>query len=454
MRTTRTLQADTTDHLAEPLGPAAVARERVCRDGEDLLWAAYGRTHYYDIPGRYPDGSPKPNAVVRGAVRAGDFLGDVVSAALGGADDDASRPPPADAIVFGPAPDCLAHRYLRDVPSVSPVLRRLWTLTPRRLALHAELPPVALREPAAAARGGSFLAKAARVGSGLVKLGRDLAEIVVDNRMTFGGNVEDEPVVAAEFEPLLEVPRERIAAIGVATRSSAPVLRVELVDGSGVDLLVAMTDPEETEYALALTGGAPPVWEDAVVAWAAREATRSLKRSDHLVRPGERVLVAATTNLGHVGVQIGQHLRLPHEPISPVPALDAQKLRWPRPAATTGWDNWVDDPTVAYWAWADHPDRDAVLLADLIAHTRGVARLVLTARRTALIAATKLLAEPPDPPAPLTAVLEWPPNRIRRVGAELRGRSVPPKPLLRVDFVDGSTLWLRDPIAARQATAG
>jgi hypothetical protein len=38
--------------------------------------------------------------------------------------------------------------------------------------------------------------------------------------------------------------------------------------------------------------------------------------------------------------------------------------------------------------------------------------------------------------------------------AELAGRSLPPKPLLRMDFTDGSTLRLRDPIAARHVAAG
>jgi hypothetical protein len=70
-----------------------------------------------------------------------------------------------------------------------------------------------------------------------------------------------------------------------------------------------------------------------------------------------------------------------------------------------------------------------------------------------MIAATALLAAPPDPTPPLTTVLELPPARVRGVVAEFAGRSLPPKPLLRIDFTDGSTLRLRDPIAARQAAA-
>jgi hypothetical protein len=92
-------------------------------------------------------------------------------------------------------------------------------------------------------------------------------------------------------------------------------------------------------------------------------------------------------------------------------------------------------------------------VADMLAHTRGVARLVLTRARLVMVAATKLLAAPPDPAPPVTSLLELPPTRIRAVTTEFAGRSLPPKPLLRIDFTDGSTLRLRDPIAARQAAA-
>jgi hypothetical protein len=51
----------------------------------------------------------------------------------------------------------------------------------------------------------------------------------------------------------------------------------------------------------------------------------------------------------------------------------------------------------------------------------------------------------------VTSVLDVAPARVRRITAELVGRSLPPKPWLRVDFTDGSTLRLRDPVAARHA---
>lgn len=451
MRVLRGVRVDTTDLLAEPLGAATVAQAQVHRPGEGpLMWAAYTRVHYFDIPGLNPDGTPRPGALARGAGRVGDVLGEVVSGALG-SEEGPDRPPPADLVVWGAAPDCLAHRYVRHVPAVSTGLRRLWTLTPQRLALHTETAPAApVEEPAA----GGFLAKATRFGSGLAKIGRDIAEIVTDHRMTFGANTEGEPVPMPSLEPLAEVPGGQIVGFEVARRESAPVLRMRLVDGSGVDFLLGMTDQDECEYALGLVRGEPPLRSGAVVEWVAKLAAKSLTQAAFLV-PGEELLLAATTNLGYAGVQLGPELRVPHTPLGAMPALNVKKLRWPLPAATSQErGGWLDDPTIAFWAQADRADRDAVVLADLLAHTRGVARVVLTRARLALVAATRLLVTPPDPSSPLTAVLELPRARIRALTAELAGRSLPPKPLLRMDFTDGSTLRLRDPIAARQVAVG
>jgi hypothetical protein len=447
----RAVGVDTTDFLADPLGPATVAQALVHQPGDgQLLWAAYAGVHYYDIPGLSPDGTRRQGLLSRGAGRVGGFVGDVVSA-LGGSDDGRDRPPPADLVVWGPAPDCLAHRYVRAVPPAHAGRRVLWTLTPQRLALHTETTaPVPLVQPAPEQAGG-FLAKAA---SGLAKFGRELAEIVSDHRLRFGANVEDEPVALPALEPLAEIPRARMAGFEVAHRGPAPVLRLRLVDGSGVDFLVGMTDRDECEYALGLASGEPSLRPGARAEWVATLAEAAREQATRLVRPGEQVLLAGTTNLGYAGVQLGRELRVPHVPIGRVPALNAAALRWPRPATTSREPNgWLDDPTIAFWAQADRAERDAVVLADMLAHTRGVARLVLTRARLALIAATRVLATPPDPAPPLTAVLELPPSRVRGVTAEFAGRSLPPKPLLRIDFIDGSTLRLRDPIAARQAAA-
>ena len=185
-----------------------------------------------------------------------------MSAAFGGDEGD---PPPADVVVWGPVRDCLAHRYVR----VSAALRRLWTLTPRRLALHTE-----------DAEPGGFLAKAA---SGLAKLGRELAE---KHRLRFGANVEDEPVALPVLEPVSEIPRSQMAGFEVAHRGSTPVLRLRLVDGSGVDFLVGMTDRDEYEYAAGLAGGEPPLRPGVRAEWVAKLAEKSRELAGRLVGPG------------------------------------------------------------------------------------------------------------------------------------------------------------------------
>jgi hypothetical protein len=439
--TSSTVRVDTTDFLADPIGPATVAQALVHQPGEaPLLWAAYARVHYYDIPGLNPDGSRRAGALARGASR---LFNDVLSA-LGTDGSDPDQPPPPDLIVWGPAPNCLAHRFVRDIPTAS----GLWTLTAQRLALHTATPPPETTT------GGGLRARAARVGSGLAKIGRELAEYVSDHRLKFGANVEDEPVALPTLEPLAEIPRSRMAGFEVAQRGATPVLRLRLVDGSGVDFLAGMTDLDECQYAVGLANGEPPLRPGARAEWAATLAEKSRRLAARLVGPGEHVLLAGTANLGYAGVQLGRELRVPHIPLGPMPDLNVTQPRWPRPAATSqGPNGWLDDPTIACWAQADRADRDAVALADMLAHTRGVARLVITRARLALVAATKLLTAPPDPAPPLTTVLELPPNRIRGIVTEFAGRSLPPKPLLRLDFTDGSTLRLRDPIAASQAAA-
>jgi len=404
------VRADVTEFLAEPLGPATVARSLMDRPGEGgPVGAAYADKHLFELPGHDHDIAK---------------------------DHDKS----ADLIVWGKALDCLAHRYVRTVSSWSGGPHRLYVLTRQRLALYTRTEP------------GGFLARAARVGSGIVQLGKDLAERVADRRKLWGSaNFEGEPVAAPRMEPLAEIRRGQIAGFEVAERMAAPVLRLRLVDGSGLDFLVGMTDRDECEYALGLTNGAPPLRPGARGDWVAKLAREALEQAAALL-PGEDIQVAGTANAGYVGAQLGRELRVPHTPLSRMPALNLSPLRWPLPAATSqGPDGWLDDPTIAYWAQADRADRDAVTVADMLAHTAGAARLVLTRARLTLIVATALLAEPPDPARPVTSVLDVPSARVRRVTAELAGRSLPPKPWLRVDFTDGSTLRLRDPIAARHA---
>src|ERR1043165_747462 len=121
------VRADLTEFLAEPLGPATVARSLLDRPGEgDPVWAAYADKHLFELPGMHHD-------------------------------DDRS----ADLIVWGKALDCLAHRYVRTVSSWSGAPHRLYVLTRQRLALYTRTEP------------GGFLARAARLRSEIVQLGKD-----------------------------------------------------------------------------------------------------------------------------------------------------------------------------------------------------------------------------------------------------------------------------------------
>ncbi|HKS48149.1 MAG TPA: hypothetical protein VJT49_24175 [Amycolatopsis sp.] len=167
----------------------------------------------------------------------------------------------------------------------------------------------------------------------------------------------------------------------------------------------------------------------------------------HWVRPGERLLFGCAPIRGYVRARIGSETRLPHEPIGKVPALDSGPCRWPLPADGVGDEDWADDPTVAFFVLAQHASQHAVAFGDHFAHSRGEARLALTNRRAAVIYTTKLF-HPPGPGEPLFMTFsELDIGRVRGYSAPYVGRSIPPEQVIRVDFADGSSLLLRDPLA-------
>jgi hypothetical protein len=205
---------------------------------------------------------------------------------------------------------------------------------------------------------------------------------------------------------VLDIPRSEIAGLAPATRGRAQVLRLTLVDGSRLDFLVAMTDREEVEYAAALTNGHQPR-RGAVVEWADKAARGAAKRARDLAALSpDRLVLAGSTNYGHVGVLLAGEQRLPHAPIGPVPEFSAGPLRWPLPAVTTTASNWTEDPVVGFFAQASDPGQDAVRFADVLAHTRGVARLMVTDQRVGLLTAE--------------SVFEVARDRVARLGAAAR----------------------------------
>ncbi|QFU85477.1 hypothetical protein [Amycolatopsis sp. YIM 10] len=408
------------NYLHRALGPGAHARALV-RPGETVVWAGFARTHYYDIKRLTPVGEPKGSAVGRGLGAVGDFAGEVVSGMLG-SENGPDKPPPADVVVFGPQAGCLAHQHLSTLPSISRGLLRLWVLTSQRLVVFTEQPPV--DEPPSTED--SLLGKASRFGRGLAKVGR----IITDTRTKFGDNVEGEPVAPKAFVPAAEIPGAQIAGVRAT--------RVSLVDGSGIDFV---------------RGVAGPAWETTTAESELKIVTKEV--TGHWLRPGERLVLACAPINGYTGVLLDGELRLPHEPLGDVPEVKLGKLKWPRPAdwtmRTAGAD-WADDPTVAFWAHATRPEQDAVRFADHFAHTRGDARLTLTSHRAAVVYPTRLLADAAADAArnPFTTFSEVPASSIRGLTAEPAGCGVPSAPVVRLDFTDGSTLLVRDPLTSRR----
>ena len=235
-------------NFSDPLGAATQARPHLY-PGEPLLWAAYGRVINFDVRGLTPDGRPAKGLLRKLGSGAAGFAGDFVSEALGGGDDSGSdRPPAPQVVAFGDRAGVLAHEFLRGIP-VQAAIRRLWVLTPRRLLVLDE--PVPEAEPEAEK---SLLGKAIGFGREVAQFGRDVAEILTDRTKTYGDNREGEPIALREFRPAAELARDRIARAEIAERDRKPVLRMSLVDGSGLDF--RFDADEHFDWLLARTNGA------------------------------------------------------------------------------------------------------------------------------------------------------------------------------------------------------
>jgi hypothetical protein len=166
------------------------------------------------------------------------------------------------------------------------------------------------------------------------------------------------------------------------------------------------------------------------------------------LRPGERLVLTTAPIMGHVGVQLPGERLVPYTPSRPMPAVNNGPARWPLPNETFLNEDWPDDPTLCYWVHARGLQQQAVRYADYFAATFGTARLTLTDQRLAIVTPTKFLVDPPEPARPLTTFEETGTHVVRGFSAAVSGPSVPPRPLLRVDFTDGSTLFTKDLLAS------
>lgn len=240
--------------FARPLGAGMVARHQLCRDGEQLLWATYGRVFYFDVRGLDPLGKPSKSLLNRGARALGRGVGEFVVAGIDAfllesntADDDPPPPPPPDYILFGPRAGCLAHEaasQIGGVPGERATDRLVWALTSARLVVAGPRPlPKAEQTPW---KERSRLGRAAEVGKGIAKIGKGvvgagvaIVKIATDTYThTYGSNTEGEAVVMPDLMELVEFPREQITSVELAERSEGTCMRVSLADDSGVDFVM------------------------------------------------------------------------------------------------------------------------------------------------------------------------------------------------------------------------
>ncbi|CAL9407007.1 hypothetical protein SUDANB95_01572 [Actinosynnema sp. ALI-1.44] len=164
--------------------------------------------------------------------------------------------------------------------------------------------------------------------------------------------------------------------------------------------------------------------------------------------PGERLLLGLPPIEAHVVARIGADAVVPFRAVGTVPLLELGKEHWPLPtehvAANPDVD-WVDDPSVGYFVLARQSSDAAVRLADHFAHSRGQARLAVSDRRVAVVYPTKLLSR--DPQTVFTTHAEIPASQVARLDSVFVGNSLGVPPVVRLSFVDGSVLHLRDAFA-------
>ncbi|SDY60122.1 hypothetical protein SAMN05421504_10690 [Amycolatopsis xylanica] len=195
--------------MQETPGPALRAASVL---PEPVLWAGYFLRVHYDIRGLDRTGEPKKSLLSRGT----DAALDVANLFLD--DDPNPKDPPPQVIVFGPGPDCLAHRHAKAGGV-------LWALTRSRLAFvdsRETTPP----EPEPT----SLVGKA-------WKFGKDVVNIVSGTE------------APREWFVKSELPAAMIGGFAMGPRGP----RLSLVDGSGFDFVMA--EPEAADWLLAKTRG-------------------------------------------------------------------------------------------------------------------------------------------------------------------------------------------------------
>ncbi|WP_158853857.1 hypothetical protein [Saccharothrix deserti] len=226
------------------LDGALALRQSWCAPDEPILLCAFvgSTSSHFDVSGL--DWWGKPERGLGGkALRA---LGTATAVVASGGPRDrnelASSP---SAVVFGPSPDTVA---VEAGLAVRDFTFAWWVLTPRRMAWVRTEPESVVTGP-------------------------DPEKSLLDQVRGFAKNARDAlagksphpphvPIETAGVVPVVEVPRDRIAGVAGAERKlphdyadgRVHVLRVSLVDGSGIDV-VAGHEPAHAQRLLALVNG-------------------------------------------------------------------------------------------------------------------------------------------------------------------------------------------------------
>ncbi|WP_243793974.1 hypothetical protein [Saccharopolyspora gloriosae] len=201
---------------------------------------------------------------------------------------------------------------------------------------------------------------------------------------------------------------------------------------------------------------------------------------------GESLSWVLLPEQGYIGSTVGGAHCLPHEPLSGVASSTVDRPEWPLPSEVVGSgafldDEWADDPSVLQWVFAGNAEQDAVRFGDHVAEMPGSAFVVLSSSRLAVVVEQGKIAEPagaePEGKGWLgkarsaaaqvqkaaegitarkdakaaVSYHEVPLSRIASMSWAPLGRSIPRSPFLRVDFADGSCLFIRDRAAEANA---
>ncbi|GAA0515371.1 hypothetical protein GCM10011581_49200 [Saccharopolyspora subtropica] len=233
--------------MANKIGGVLAARHGWCRPDEVIrlvVPAPRGGTRY-DVGGLSWEGNTGGRAVAEGVERVATAVDDLFIA-----DYESGAAAPL-IVYFGPGPQA---QIMRAASVANPGVGLTWVLTSQRFAL---LEAVVEREERDG-EPGSLWQKARRFGAGVRDFSRDVVDILADNKLA--DYAPGTPIPIADVVMRAEFPVQHLRSIGPARRrlpaGHSPrhvfALRIELGDGSGVDVIAATEENCARLHAMAL----------------------------------------------------------------------------------------------------------------------------------------------------------------------------------------------------------